>query len=93
VWTVRPEQLLTRRPRRFGSRARATWLGVSHVWDGCGFILDVAGASSWSGRRALVNLMEYPGDYHSCPGERWDQQYAHAVAETSDARPGRMGSH
>jgi class 3 adenylate cyclase/pimeloyl-ACP methyl ester carboxylesterase len=24
----------------------------------------------------------YPGDYHSCPGERWDQQYAHAVADT-----------
>ena len=23
------------------------------------------------------------GDYHSCPGERWDQQYAHAMAETS----------
>ena len=28
--------------------------------------------------------MELPGrgDYHSCPGERWDQQYAHAVADT-----------
>ena len=26
--------------------------------------------------------MEIPGDYHSCPGERWDQQYAHAVADT-----------
>ena len=29
---------------------------------------------------------KYPGDYHSCPGERWDQQYARAVAETSDAK-------
>ena len=22
------------------------------------------------------------GHYHSCPGERWEQQYAHAVADT-----------
>ena len=29
--------------------------------------------------------MEIPGDYHSCPRERWDQQYAHAVPETSYA--------
>ena len=31
-----------------------------------------------------------PGDYHSCPGERWDQQYAHAVAETLYAKCGDL---
>jgi pimeloyl-ACP methyl ester carboxylesterase len=30
------------------------------------------------------------GDYHSCPGERWDQQYAHAMAETSYAKCGDL---
>jgi len=30
------------------------------------------------------------GDYHWCPGERWDQQYAHAVAETSYASCGDL---
>jgi pimeloyl-ACP methyl ester carboxylesterase len=30
------------------------------------------------------------GDYHRCPGERWDQQYAHAVAETSYASCGDL---
>jgi pimeloyl-ACP methyl ester carboxylesterase len=30
------------------------------------------------------------GDYHSCPGERWDQQYAHAVPETSYATCGDL---
>jgi hypothetical protein len=45
----------------------ATWLGVSHVWDGCGFILDVAGVSPWSGRRALVSLMEIPGGLSLVP--------------------------
>jgi pimeloyl-ACP methyl ester carboxylesterase len=34
--------------------------------------------------------MEIPGDYHSCPGERWDQQYAHAVAETLYASCGDL---
>ena len=36
--------------------------------------------------------MELPGrgDYHSCPGERWDQQYAHAMAETSYAKCGDL---
>ena len=29
-------------------------------------------------------------DYHWCPGERWDQQYAHAVAETSYAKCGDL---
>ena len=30
------------------------------------------------------------GDYHSCPGERWDQQYAHAVADTLYASCGDL---
>jgi class 3 adenylate cyclase/pimeloyl-ACP methyl ester carboxylesterase len=30
------------------------------------------------------------GDYHSCPGDRWDQQYAHAVPETSYATCGDL---
>ena len=34
--------------------------------------------------------MEIPGDYHSCPGERWDQHYAHAVAETLYASCGDL---
>jgi class 3 adenylate cyclase/pimeloyl-ACP methyl ester carboxylesterase len=29
-------------------------------------------------------------DYHWCPGERWAQQYAHAVAETSYAKCGDL---
>src|ERR1700741_97824 len=32
-----------------------------------------------------------PGDrYHWCPGERWDQQYAHAVPETSYPKCGDL---
>ena len=34
--------------------------------------------------------MEIPGGYRSCPGERWDQQYAHATAETSYAKCGDL---
>jgi hypothetical protein len=34
--------------------------------------------------------VEIPGDYHSCPGERWAQQYAHAMAETSYAKCGDL---
>jgi class 3 adenylate cyclase/pimeloyl-ACP methyl ester carboxylesterase len=34
--------------------------------------------------------VEIPGDYHSCPGERWDQHYAHAVAETLYASCGDL---
>jgi pimeloyl-ACP methyl ester carboxylesterase/class 3 adenylate cyclase len=30
------------------------------------------------------------GDYHSCPGEGWDQQYAHAMPETSYAPCGNL---
>src|SRR5271168_3414666 len=31
-----------------------------------------------------------PGDYHSCPGQRWDQQYAHAMAETAYGKCGYL---
>jgi pimeloyl-ACP methyl ester carboxylesterase len=34
--------------------------------------------------------VELPGDYHWYPGERWDQQYAHAVPETSYASCGDL---
>ena len=36
--------------------------------------------------------MELPGRgaYHPCPGERWDQQYARAVPETSYATCGNL---
>ncbi len=35
--------------------------------------------------------MEIPGgDHHSCPGERWDQHYAHAMAETLYAKCGDL---
>jgi pimeloyl-ACP methyl ester carboxylesterase len=36
--------------------------------------------------------VEIPGEggLHSCPGERWDQQYAHAMAETSYAKCGDL---
>jgi class 3 adenylate cyclase len=38
-----------------------------------------------------ITKWKYPGgDYHSCPGERWDQQYAHAVAETLYASCGDL---
>ena len=30
------------------------------------------------------------GDYHSCPGERWDQQYAQTVPETAYAPCGDL---
>ena len=33
---------------------------------------------------------KYPGGYHSCPSERWDQQYAHAVADTLYASCGDL---
>ena len=29
-----------------------------------------------------ITRWKYLADYHWCPGERWDQQYAHAVADT-----------
>ena len=34
--------------------------------------------------------MEIPGDYHWCSGERWDQQYAQTVPETSYASCGDL---
>ena len=37
-----------------------------------------------------ITKWNYLGDDHSYPGERWDQQYAHAVADTSYASCGDL---
>jgi pimeloyl-ACP methyl ester carboxylesterase/class 3 adenylate cyclase len=42
---------------------------------------------------STIPKSNYPGGgdyYHWCPGERWDQQYAHAVPETSYATCGDL---
>ena len=39
---------------------------------------------------SAITKWNYLADYHWYPGERWDQQYAHAVPETSYASCGDL---
>ena len=67
--------------------------GVPHlpvrVRDGTGLVgpLVIPGKTSCLSQSLSGNT--WP-DYHRCPAERWDQQYAHAVPETSYASCGDL---
>ena len=82
---------LTRMWHKLAKAAGVRPIRLHDARHSCGTALYLCGGplaviAKWLGKTTShPPVSNRAGDYHSCPGERWDQHYAHAVADTSYA--------